>query len=112
MEVSASHRFATVSPRKMRLVLEHLPGQNVPDALNLLKFLPTPHAKIVAKIVKAAASNAENNYSMDPDTLYIKRAIANDARRLKRFRAQSRGRYSTYTKRTSHITIVVDERES
>ena len=112
MEVSASHRFAALSPRKARLVLEHLPGQNVPTALNILKFIPTPHAKMVAKIVKAAASNAENNYSMDPDMLYIKRAIANDARRLKRYRPQSRGRMSPYVKRTSHITIVVDERES
>jgi large subunit ribosomal protein L22 len=112
MEVSASHRFATVSPQKVRVVLEHLPGQNVPKALNLLKFLPTPHAKMVAKIVKAAASNAENNYSMDPDTLYIKRATASDGRRLKRFRPQSRGRYAPYMKRTSHITIVVDEREN
>ena len=112
MEVTARHRFATVSPRKVRLVLGHLPGQKVPDALNLLKFLPTPQAKIVAKIVKAAASNAENNYSMDPDMLYIKRAVADEGRVLKRMRPQSRGRYSPYQKRTSHITIVVDERES
>jgi len=112
MEVTASHRFATVSYRKVRLVLAHLPGQKIAPALNLLKFLPTPHAKIVAKIVKAAASNAENNYSMDPDSLYIKRAVANEGRRLKRVRPQSRGRYSPYIKRTSHITIVVDERES
>jgi large subunit ribosomal protein L22 len=66
---------------------------------------------VVAKIVKSAASNAENNYAMDPDMLYIKRATANDARRLKRYRPQSRGRYSPYMKRTAHITIVVDERE-
>jgi large subunit ribosomal protein L22 len=112
MEVSASHRFATVSPRKVRLVLEHLPGQNVPTALNLLKFLPTPHAKMVAKIVKAAAANAENNYSMDPDMLYIKRAIASEGRRLQRYRPQSRGRFSPFVKRSSHITIVVDEREN
>jgi large subunit ribosomal protein L22 len=111
MEVTASHRFASVSTRKVRLVLWHLPGQPIGAALNLLKFLPTPHAKIVAKIVKAAASNAENNYSMDPDMLYIKRAIANEGRYLKRARPQSRGRYSPYQKRTSHITIVVDERE-
>jgi large subunit ribosomal protein L22 len=111
MEVSASHRFATLAPSKARVVLEHLPGKDVPSALNMLKFMPTPHARVIAKIVKAAASNAENNYSMDPDLLYIKRAVANDARRLKRYRPQSRGRYAPYMKRTSHITIVVDERE-
>jgi large subunit ribosomal protein L22 len=111
MEVSATHRYAGVSPRKVRLVLENLPGRPIEEALNLLKFLPTPHARIVAKIVKSAASNAENNYAMDPGSLYIKRAVANDSRRLKRYRPQSRGRYNPYMKRTAHITIVVDERE-
>jgi large subunit ribosomal protein L22 len=112
MEVSATHRFAGVSPRKVRLVLEHLPGRRIEEAMNLLKFLPTPHAKLVAKIVKSAASNAENNYAMDPDALYVKRAVAGDARRLPRYRPQARGRYAPYQRHTSHITIVVDERES
>ena len=110
MEVSATNRYAGVSPQKARLVLEHLPGKSVQDALNLLQFLPTPHAKLVAKIVKSAASNAENNYAANPDSLYVKRAIANDARRLKRFRPAARGRIHRYQRRTSHITITVDER--
>lgn len=111
MEVSATHRYATVSPRKVRLVLEHLPGRRIEEALNLLKFMPTPHAKLVAKIVKSAASNAENNYAMDPGSLFVKRALANDARRLKRGRPVARGRIRPYQRHTSHITIVVDERE-
>jgi large subunit ribosomal protein L22 len=112
MEVSATDRYAGVSPSKARLVLEHLPGKSVEDALNLLKFLPTPHAKLVAKIVKSAAANAENNYSADPGRLYVKRAIANDARRLHRVRPAARGRVHPYVRRTSHITVTVDERES
>ncbi|MDZ4278092.1 MAG: 50S ribosomal protein L22 [Dehalococcoidia bacterium] len=112
MEVSASNRYAGVSPRKVRPVLEHLPGRSVEDALNLLKFMPTPHARMVAKIVKSAAANAENNYAMDTDVLYVKRAVANDARRLSRGRPAARGRVHRYQRRTSHITIVVDERES
>src|SRR3990172_9822660 len=112
MEVSATSRYAGVSPRKVRLVLEHLLGRSVEEALNLLKFMPTPHARLVAKIVKSAASNAENNFALDLDSLYIKRAIANDARRLPRFRPAPRGRIHRYTRRTSHITIIVDERES
>jgi large subunit ribosomal protein L22 len=112
MEVSATDRYAGVSPSKARLVLEHLPGKSVEDALNLLKFLPTPHAKRVAKIVKSAAANAENNYSADPGRLYVKRAVANDARRLKRVRPAARGRIHGYQRRTSHITVTVDERES
>jgi len=112
MEVSATNRNAGVSPRKVRQVLEPLPGKSVPEALNLLKFLTSPHGRLVAKIVKSAAANAENNYSMDADALYIKRAIASDAQRLRRVRPAPRGRIHRYQRRTSHITIVVDERES
>ena len=82
MEVSATNRYAGVSPSKVRLVLRHLPGRSIDDALDLLKFMPTPHARLVAKIVKSAASNAENNYALDVDGLYIKHAFANDARLL------------------------------
>ncbi len=106
------NRYAGVSPRKVRLVLAHLPGRSVGEALNLLQFMPSPHARLVAKIVKSAAANAENNYAIDTDALYIKRAVANDARRLRRFRPAPRGRIHRYKRRTSHITIVVDERES
>jgi large subunit ribosomal protein L22 len=112
LEVSATDRFAGVSPSKARLVLAHLPGKSVEDALDLLKFLPTPHAKLISKIVKSAAANAENNYSADPGRLYVKRAIANDARRLKRVRPAARGRVHPYVRRTSHITVTVDEREA
>jgi large subunit ribosomal protein L22 len=111
VEVSATNRYATVAPRKVRLLLEHLPGRSVEEAVNLLKFMPTPHAKLVAKVVKSAAANAENNYSLDPDSLYVKRAVANDSRRHRRYRPAGRGRVHAYRRRTSHITIVVDERE-
>jgi large subunit ribosomal protein L22 len=111
MEVTAMNRFATVAPRKVRLLLQQLPGRSVEDALRLLRFTPTPHAKLVAKIVKSAASNAENNYAMNPDALYVKRAVADDSRRLPRFRPAGRGRVHRYVRRTSHITIIVDERE-
>jgi large subunit ribosomal protein L22 len=112
MEVIATHRHIGMSAQKARLVLEHLPGHTVEDALNMLKFFPSPHARLVAKIVKSAASNAENNFAMDPDSLYVKRAVANDGRRDRRYRPAARGRYHPYVRRTSHVTIVVDERES
>jgi large subunit ribosomal protein L22 len=110
MEVHAKGRYAGLSARKARLVLEHLPGKSVQDAINLLTFMPTPHGKLIAKIVKSAASNAENNYSMDPDALYVKRAIADGARKDRRVRPGARGRVHPYYRRTSHITITVDER--
>jgi len=112
MEVIATHRHIGMSPQKARLVLEHLPGHTVEDALNMLKFFPSPHARLVAKIVKSAAANAENNFAMDPDSLYIKRAVAGDGRRDRRYRPAPRGRYHPYVRRTSHVTIVVEERES
>ncbi len=111
MQVSATNRFATISPAKARLVLTHLPGKSIEDALSLLKFMTTPHAKIIAKVVQSAASNAENNFAADPADLYVKRAYADDSRRLKRFRPAARGRIHPYMRRTSHITITVDERE-
>jgi large subunit ribosomal protein L22 len=111
MEVSATHRYAGVSPRKVRLVLEQLLGQRVEDALNMLQFMPTPHARLVAKIVRSAAANAENNYAMDADALVVKRAFAGDGRSLKRFRPRARGRVYRYHRRTSHITVTVDEPE-
>ena len=111
MQVSATNRYATMSPAKARLVLAHLPGKSIDEALNLLKFMTTPHAKIVAKVVQSAASNAENNFAADPANLYVKRAYADDSRRLKRYRPAARGRIHPYMHRTSHITITVDERE-
>ncbi|MGB2695106.1 MAG: 50S ribosomal protein L22 [Dehalococcoidia bacterium] len=111
MEVTASNRFAGLGPRKARMVLEHLPGRSIDDALNLLKFMTSPHARLVAKIVKSAAANAENNYAMDTNALYIKRAFADDARNQRFYRPGARGRVHPYQRRTSHITIIVDERE-
>jgi large subunit ribosomal protein L22 len=112
MEVSATDRFAGVSPRKVRLILHHVVGKPIDEAMRVLQFLPSPHAKLVSKIVKSAAANAENNFAADPDQLYVKRAIANEGRRLRRYRPAARGRAHSYVRRTSHITITVDERGS
>lgn len=79
------------------------------EALALLKFLPTPAAHSVAKVVKSAAANAENNYQMSPSDLKIVRTFADEGRTLKRFRPQARGRVSPILKRSSHITVVVEE---
>ena len=111
MEVTATTRHAGFSPSKARLVLAHLPGKSVQDALDLLKFMTSPHARLIAKVVKSAAANADNNYAMDTDALYVKRAVAGDGQRLRRFRAAPRGRVHRYQRRTCHITIVVEERE-
>ena len=109
MEVSATARYLPISARKVRLVLDQLPGKRIDEAMVMLRYLPTPHARVVAKVVKSAAANAENNYAMDLEGLRIKRAYAGESRTLKRFRAKARGRAGSNNHRTSHVTVIVEE---
>lgn len=109
MEVRASARQIRVSPRKVGLVLDAVRGKKVSEALVILSFLRTPTARTVAKVVKSAASNAENNYQMVPAQLKIVKAFAEKGQTLKRYRASARGRASPYKHRYSHIIIVVEE---
>ena len=109
MEVSATAKYLPVSARKMRLVLDQLPGKRVEEAMTMLRFLPTPHARLVEKVVRSAAANAENNYALDTAELRIKRAYADESRTLKRFRPKARGRVGSIFHRTSHVTVVVEE---
>jgi large subunit ribosomal protein L22 len=110
MEVRASVRQLGVSPRKVRLITERLPGLTVDQALSLLRYMPSPHARSVSKVVLSAASNAENNFNLDVDDLVIKRAFADEGRTQRRFRARSRGRVSPLLKRSAHVTVILDER--
>ncbi len=111
MEVSARAKQVRVAPRKVRLILENLPGKRVDDALNILRYLPMPSARQVAKVVKSAAANAENNFQLAPEGLRIKAAWADEAPRYKRTRARARGRSTRIVHRTSHITVIVEEEE-
>jgi large subunit ribosomal protein L22 len=95
----------------MRPLVDMVRGKKVDEALNLLRFTPTPKAKVVAKLVRSAAANAENNFQMDPADLKIIRIYVDDARSLRRFRPRSRGRVSPIRKHSSHITVVVAEQE-
>jgi len=112
MEIKATAKHTGVSARKVRLILEHLPGKRVEEALGVLQFIPTPNARLVAKVVKSAAANAENNFQMSMADLRIKAAYAGEARRLKRFRPRPRGRVGNIRRPSSHITIVVEEEEA
>ena len=105
-------RDTGISPRKVRPLVDMVRGKEVDEALTLLRFAPTPIAQVVAKTIKSAAANAENNYQMTPSDLKIVRIFADEARTLKRFRARSRGRASPILKRSSHITVVVTEQEA
>lgn len=93
----------------MKPVIDMVRGRNVNEALQLLQFLPSPAAGQVAKVVKAAASNAENELLARASDLRIVAIFADEGPRVKRFRARARGRVSRITRRNSHVTVVVDE---
>ena len=111
MEVKAVAKDTGISPRKVRLLVDMVRGKKVDEALTILKFAPTPTARVVAKVVKTAAANAENNFQMSPSDLKIVKVFADEARSLKRFRPRARGRVSPILKRSSHITVIVAEVE-
>jgi large subunit ribosomal protein L22 len=109
MEVKAVSKDTGVSPRKIRLIVNMVRGKKVEEALNILRFAPTPNAVVVAKTIKSAAANAENNFQMTPSELKIVKITTDEARMLKRFRPRARGRSNEILKRSSHITVVVSE---
>jgi large subunit ribosomal protein L22 len=111
MEVMAVAKDIGISPRKVRLVIDLVRGKKIDEALALLKFAPTPTARAVAKVVKSAAANAENNFQLSPSDLKIVKIFADEARTLKRYRPGARGRVNPILKRSSHITVIVAEEE-
>jgi len=112
MQVKAVFKNTGVSARKVRLIVDMVRGRMVNDALDILKFTPTPTARVVAKVVKSAAANAENNHQLLVADLRIVRITADAGPTLKRHRARSRGRISPILKRSSHITVIVNELEA
>ena len=111
MKVKAVANGVGISPQKVRLVIDMVRGKRVDEALTILRFLPTPTAKAVAKVIKSAVANAENNFQMPPAELRITDIFADQGHTLKRFRPQSRGRISPILKRSSNITVFVTEEE-
>lgn len=101
-KVGASHK-------RLKPIIDLVRGRRVDDALNTLGLMTSPWAKTVAKVVRSAAANAENNMFMDRDALRIIQITADNATPLKRFRPRARGRMGRITKRYSHITVVVNE---
>ncbi len=112
MEVKTIAKNTGVSPRKVRLLVDMVRGKRVDEALTLLKFTSTPTARIVARAIKSAAADAENNFQLPRADLKIVSICADKAPTLKRFRARSRGRASPILKRSSHISVTVAEQES
>jgi large subunit ribosomal protein L22 len=109
MEIKAVARYVRISPRKARLVTGLVNGRSVEDALTLLKFVPKRGARMVSKVVQSALANAEQNPNIDVDTLYIKSIFVDGGPSMKRWRPRARGRATRILKRSSHITVILDE---
>ena len=109
MEVYARVKNLSVSVKDLRPLALPLRGRRVEEALTLLRFSPSPWARQVAKVVRSAAANAENNYQMDPSTLRIIRIDLGAGVTLKRVFPRARGQAGPIHRRFSQITVVVDE---
>ncbi len=112
MEVKAQARFVRISPRKVRVVIDLVRGKSVDEALTLLKFIPKRASEPIAKVIKSAAANAEHNFNLNKDNLVITKAYVDQGPTLKRFHPRQRGQAFPILKRTSHITVMVAEKEA
>lgn len=111
MTVKSVGRYVRVSPRKARLVIDMIRGRYAQEALDILQDSPKAVAGKIEKIVRVAVADAENNEEVtDVDTLYIKEAYVDQGPTMKRFRPRAMGRATRIRKRTSHITVVLDEK--
>ena len=109
-EAVASLKFARISARKVKIVADLIRGKDIDEALAIVKFTPKASSEIVEKLLKSAIANAENNHEMKRESLYVAEIYANQGPTLKRIRPAAKGSASRIRKRTSHITIVLKER--
>jgi large subunit ribosomal protein L22 len=110
MEARAVSRHVRIAPRKARLVADLIRGKNVGDALMILDFVPRKGARLLAKTLKAVIANAEHQQRVDVDRLFVRHITIDGGPTMKRFLPRAHGRATPIRKRSSHITIVVDER--
>lgn len=110
MESRAKLRYARISPRKARLVVDMIRGKDVAAALRLLSFVPKKAAPMISKVVRSAVANAEQAGLTDPDKLYVKNTFVDEGPTMKRFMPRAMGRSTKILKRTSHITVILAER--
>ena len=111
MEVRASWAYASISPQKLRLVIDQVRGMSAEQALAVLQFMPQKGADIVHKLVSSALANAENNFDLTRADMVVQTIYADGGPMLKRYKAGARGRYKPRKHRTSHLTVVLAERE-
>src|SRR5690625_3327607 len=107
----ATAKTVRIAPRKVRLVVDLIRGKEVGEATAILRHTQRGASPIIEKVLNSAIANAEHNYEMDPDNLYVSEVYVDEGPTLKRFRPRAQGRASRINKRTSHITVVVSEKK-
>ena len=112
MEARASLKYARISPRKVKIVLDLIRNQPAEKAMAILKFTPKAACEDLEKLLKSAMANAENNHNMDVSRLYVAECFVSPGPILKRIRAKDHGRAHRILKRTSHMTLVLKEQEN
>jgi large subunit ribosomal protein L22 len=111
MEARAQARYARVTPRKARRVVDLIRGMPAAEAQAVLRFAPQAASEPVGKVLASAIANAEHNFRLDTDTLFVSQAYVDEGPTLKRFRPRAQGRAYRINKRTSHITVIVESRD-
>ena len=111
METKAVAKYVRISPRKVRLVVDMIRGKKVDEALAILQHTPNISREPVTKVLKSAIANAEHNYDMNPDDLYITKIYVDQGPTLKRIKPRAHGRADRIRKRTSHITVFVGDKK-
>mgnify|MGYP001266342778 CR=1 FL=1 len=110
MQAKAHARYIRISPRKVKLVIDLIRGKAVGEAISILRHTPKAASPVVEKLLNSAVANAEHNFSLDPNKLYISEIYVNPGPIMKRFQPRAHGRAARINKRTSHITLVVSEK--
>ncbi|MGI6362838.1 MAG: 50S ribosomal protein L22 [Bacillota bacterium] len=111
MEVKASAKHVRIAPRKVRVVVDLIRGKDIGEALAILRNTPKAASPLVEKVLKSAVANAEHNYDLNADNLYVAKAFVDQGPTLKRYRARARGMATRILKKTSHITLMLAEKQ-
>lgn len=110
MEVTAKLRYVRVGSQKARLVADAVRGKNVNEALRILAFMPKKSAELIKKLLESAVANAEDKKVIDVDNLYVKTLLVDKGPDIKRYRPRAQGRAFQIRKKSSHISLILDER--
>lgn len=111
-QASATLKYSRISARKVKIVADLIRGKDIDEALAIIKFTPKASSEVLEKLLKSAIANAENNHDMKHENLYVAEIYANQGPTLKRIRPAAKGSAVRIRKRTSHITIVLKEKEA